>query len=170
MTTYVRMGRGGAGNHIPKEELQKQAPSPHLAEEVTAQTSASKRLSSANQLAQEEVASPPPGEYKHMGRGGAGNWFTPSDLVQRGTTSTPTADDDTTEVPAAQAGSTRQWAGRGGAGNFAGAGAQAQHIDAPRKEVEEIELQDRERERMQEDVRRDVDLKLVRPEGVHLGP
>lgn len=24
MSGYVRMGRGGAGNHIPKEELQKQ--------------------------------------------------------------------------------------------------------------------------------------------------
>jgi len=160
MTTYVRTGRGGAGNHIPKEELQKQA------EAVEAQTTASKRMSSANQLAQEEVSSPPPGEYKHMGRGGAGNWFTPAELEQHGTTATPADDDDTTEVPPPQTNSTRQWAGRGGAGNFAG--THVQHADVPPRKVEEIELQ--ERERLQEEVRRSVDQTLAKPQEAHLGP
>ena len=61
-----------------------------------------------------------------------------------------------------QTSSTRQWAGRGGAGNFAGA------QDALPKQTEEIELQ--ERERLQKEVRMSVDQELAKPQGVHLGP
>jgi len=91
--------------------------------------------------------------------------------MQHGTTATPADDDDTTEVPPPQASSTRQWAGRGGAGNFAGAGAHVQHADAPPRKVEEIELQERERERERlQEVRRSVDQSLAKPQEAHLGP
>lgn len=152
------MGRGGAGNHIPQEELLKQA------EDIEAQNKADKRLSTANQLAQEELVSPTPGEYKHMGRGGAGNWFQPSELNQNGTTATPEEDEDATEVPAAEKPSVRQWSGRGGAGNFAGNHQQLTNPNADElKKAEEIELQER-----LEEVRRSVDVALPKPPSAHL--
>ncbi|KAF8536923.1 hypothetical protein BDD12DRAFT_259989 [Trichophaea hybrida] len=166
MSGYVRMGRGGAGNHITKEELQKQAED--IEAQEAAANKANKRNSTANQLAQEELASPPPGEYKHSGRGGAGNFFVPAELVQRGTTSPILEDSDTTEIPPPNKPSIRQWAGRGGAGNFAGVNGNPQLFEP--QNIEEIELEERERtQQLQEEVRRTVDTSLPKPSSAHLG-
>ena len=113
---------------------------------------------------------------RSRGRGGAGNFFIPAELAERGTTSLAQDEDPTDDSVAGPAGAgtaatakpaPRQWLGRGGAGNFAGA-----HEDsgdaAPR--IEEFELQERERaQALQDQVRRCVDAQLPRPGLAHLG-
>lgn len=212
------MGRGGAGNHIPKEELQKQvsihpAPRP-LAQLLTRTrktrpktwkrrrqqrpTSTPRRLTSwprrnwhrRHQANTNTCLLPTPSALRYCtvfclaggadsersrGRGGAGNFFVPADLAERGTTlaqdEDPTDDSVAGLVGAGTAATAkpvpRQWLGRGGAGNFAGAyedGGDA----APR--IEEFELQERERaQALQDQVRRCVDAQLPRPGLAHLG-
>lgn len=101
------------------------------------------------------------------GRGGAGNFYVPSDLAQHGTTSPIPEDSDTTDIPPTNKPSIRQWAGRGGAGNFAGANGNPQ-LTEPQK-IEEIELEERERaQQLQEEVRRTVESSLPKPGSAHL--
>lgn len=72
--------------------------------------------------------------------------------------------EDTVDAPAAE--SIRQWAGRGGAGNFGGSADAA----AAAATAADTELVERERGRVvSEEVRRKVEAGLVRPGNVHLG-
>lgn len=102
------------------------------------------------------------------GIGGAGNWYTPASLKEgvftdttssHGTSTTP----DPTSVNPAHAGhyiEPRPWRGRGGAGNFA--------FEKP-AEPERIELEERQVTKVQEEVRREVEAGLQRPESAYLG-
>ncbi|KAG0128251.1 hypothetical protein HOY82DRAFT_39177 [Tuber indicum] len=172
---YVWTGRGGAGNMISKEELQKKE------EDLEAQQS--KATGSANQLAADEVAAPPPGEYKHIskppdppkltnppwiirGRGGAGNWFQPSELVAQGATITDTVSVTPTPEPVTEkqrSASLRPWRGRGGAGNFA---PDSEEVQAAEKE--ELERNKLQRQLEEADVRASVDSTLSKPSQAHL--
>ncbi|PWW73406.1 hypothetical protein C7212DRAFT_359734 [Tuber magnatum] len=155
---YVWTGRGGAGNMISKEELRKKE------EDLEAQQS--KATGSANQLATDQVAAPPSGEYKHMGRGGAGNWFQPSELAAQGATITDTASIAPTPEPATETQrpvSLRPWRGRGGAGNFAPDSEEAQVA-----EKEELKRNQRQQQLEEADVRASVDSTLSKPSQAHL--
>ncbi|KAI5804400.1 hypothetical protein EDC01DRAFT_627257 [Geopyxis carbonaria] len=152
MSGYVRMGRGGAGNMVPKEEVLKQD---HEDLEAQVQTSPKSPVSPANAIAEAKAQSPPPGEYKHMGRGGAGNWYTPSEDEPA-----PPPAPEEVEVEAEPV-THRQWTGRGGAGNFAPPAA------AP-AEPREFELKEQAK-RVKEEVRQSVDMVLERPGRAHLG-
>ncbi|CUS08531.1 unnamed protein product [Tuber aestivum] len=155
---YIRMGRGGAGNMISREEIQKKE------EDLEAQQS--EATGSANQLAADQAAAPPPGEYKHMGRGGAGNWFQPSELAAQGATITDTVSITPTPEPAIETQrpvSLRPWRGRGGAGNFAPDSEEAQAA-----EKEELERNQRQQQLEEADVRASVDSTLSKPSQAHL--
>lgn len=128
----------------------------------------------ANEVAEEQVAAHRSGdssEYKHMGRGGAGNWYTPSTLSKEGvfTDIAPSPGDSTTPDPTsvnpAHANhqlDPRPWRGRGGAGNFT--------LDKP-VEPEALELEERHAaQEVQKEVRREVEAGLKRPESAYLAP
>ncbi|KAF8470605.1 hypothetical protein BDZ91DRAFT_718508 [Kalaharituber pfeilii] len=160
---YVKTGRGGAGNIFTPEELQKKEPTDLEAQQ-------SQEL--ANEVAQQQVETAGTGdgsEYKHMGRGGAGNWFTPSVLSTTGVFTDSHSSDpsaaipDPTSVNPAHANrhiDPRPWLGRGGAGNFA--------YQKP-VEPERIELEERQAiQEIEEEVRKEVDEALRRPESAYL--
>jgi len=127
----------------------------------------------ANEVLEEQLAGQGSGDasdYKHMGRGGAGNWYTPTSLSKEGvfTDATPSPGASTTPDPTsvnpAHAGhfmEPRPWRGRGGAGNFA--------YEKP-VEPERIELEERQvAKQVQEEVRKEVEAGLQRPESAYLG-
>lgn len=103
--------------------------------------------------------------------GGAGNWYTPGTLSKEGvfTDITPppgaSTTPDPTSVNPAHANhqiDPRPWRGRGGAGNFT--------LDKP-VEPEALELEERHAaQEVQEEVRREVEVGLKRPESVYLAP
>ncbi|KAJ6259184.1 hypothetical protein Dda_6082 [Drechslerella dactyloides] len=118
--TYVRSGRGGAGNFAPKV-----APKPI---EVEMQSKSSKDLeaqtttdptSAADSTSAPSAATP---QYKTYARGGAGNWYEPAALKQSGTftseTASPTTATETPSSPTEVKRGSRVWQGRGGAGNW----------------------------------------------------
>ncbi|KAF8418860.1 hypothetical protein EV426DRAFT_709060 [Tirmania nivea] len=126
----------------------------------------------ANGVAEEQTAaqgSEDSTEYKHMGRGGAGNWYTPNKLSKEGvfTDITPShgasTTPDPTSVNPAHANhqiDPRPWRGRGGAGNFT--------LDKP-VELEALEMEERHAaQAVQEEVRRVVEAGLKKPESVYL--
>jgi len=148
---------------ISPEQLQQKAQ-----EDLEAQQS----TKLANEVLEEQLAaqgSGDPSDYKHMGRGGAGNWYTPTSLSKEGvfTDSAPprgaSITPDPTSVNPAHAGhymEPRPWRGRGGAGNFA--------YEKP-VEPERIELEERQITKLvQEEVRKEVEAGLKRPESAYL--
>lgn len=105
-----------------------------------------------------------------MGRGGAGNWYQPTELQKEGTFTTPS---DATAIPT---GSKPQvstpWhpenqelpvarSGRGGAGNFV--------WKSEEKDRKEREEEERRREVVSQSVERDVEAGLAKPPGALLG-
>ncbi|KAI5792490.1 hypothetical protein DFH27DRAFT_569121 [Peziza echinospora] len=158
MPAYIKTGRGGAGNMITPEELQRK--------EADVEAQQSEALS--NELAKEPVEGPPGDglEYKHMGRGGAGNWFTPAELKSTGTyTDTTVKCPNPTSLNPAPSSThidPRPWRGRGGAGNFA--------PDKP-LEPEQMELEERKvAEVIEAEVRQSVDLGLAKPGLAYISP
>jgi hypothetical protein len=115
-----------------------------------------------------------PSDYSHMGRGGAGNWFTPASLHKDGTftqsadsTALPTSSKpqistpwhpDGQELPVGRS-------GRGGAGNCMWTSS-----EEIRREKEGRELEDMKRKvEVSEGVEKDVEAQLSRPPGARLG-
>ncbi|KAL1600690.1 hypothetical protein SLS60_007078 [Paraconiothyrium brasiliense] len=151
-------GRGGAGNIIRAQEQSKKA-----VEDVEAQ-----RTPTADAAPPTSTTSSQ--SYAHTGRGGAGNWYQPSQLAKEGTFSTPS---DSTALPTtSKPNVSTPWhpenqqmpvarAGRGGAGNFVW------------KDEEEEKRQKEEREKLgekvSENVERDVEAVLAKPPGALLG-
>ncbi|KAF2139602.1 uncharacterized protein K452DRAFT_62745 [Aplosporella prunicola CBS 121167] len=177
-------GRGGAGNIGMGEEASRRA-----AEDTEA----------ANPVVVSPTATSPtttstPQEYAHMGRGGAGNYYSPATLAQTGATtdttahSTPTAEPPlkdlssstspnisssgtTTTTPPTSASASRPETplartGRGGAGNFVWGGGSE-------RSAERVRAQHEERKRREEEVRAsvqaDVERGLPRPGRAFLG-
>ncbi|KAF9690998.1 hypothetical protein EKO04_010999 [Ascochyta lentis] len=111
-------GRGGAGNIAQAAATSKQA-----AEDIEAANPPATTPSAPTETAQTAAQ-----EYAHMGRGGAGNWFQPSNLSKEGTFSQ--ASSDATAAPASvERNVSKPWTpegqelpvarqGRGGAGNM----------------------------------------------------
>ncbi|KAF3918445.1 hypothetical protein ABW21_db0202126 [Orbilia brochopaga] len=113
--TYVRSGRGGAGNFAPKV-----APKPL---EVEMQNKNSKDLEAQAvtdpAIAADNSASPTTTpQYKTYARGGAGNWYEPAALKQTGTFTSDNVATDVTSTPTEHKRESRVWQGRGGAGNW----------------------------------------------------
>ncbi|RDW71108.1 hypothetical protein BP5796_04882 [Coleophoma crateriformis] len=78
MDVYKKVGRGGAGNFYSKKDIE-DVKGKGKADDVEAQSPTSTRA-----LAAAIAASQPPPEYQHTGRGGAGNWIQPTELVTQG--------------------------------------------------------------------------------------
>ena len=105
-----------------------------------------------------------------MGRGGAGNWYQPSELQKEGVFTQPS---DSTAIPtSSKPHVSTPWhpegqempvarSGRGGAGNFVW-----KSEEQAKKEREEEE---RRREVVREGVERDVEAGLAKPPGAVLG-
>ncbi|KAF1958383.1 hypothetical protein CC80DRAFT_442327, partial [Byssothecium circinans] len=159
-------GRGGAGNILRAREQSQKA-----TEDVEAnQLPTSSTAHPATSTPTNPLPSNADQDYAHTGRGGAGNWYQPSELSKTGTftsaadtTSLPTSEKpqistpwhpEAQEMPVAKA-------GRGGAGNFVwGSGEEAEK----RREEER-----RVREEVGGRVARDVEAGLAKPPGALLG-
>ncbi|KAI9891100.1 MAG: hypothetical protein M1814_003299 [Vezdaea aestivalis] len=110
---YRKVGRGGAGNFYTKSDIAKQEA--RLSADVEAQTAP---LTSSETM--QSVAATPSSQnaYAHMGRGGAGNFYSPKDLPVKGEFSGQV---DGTAPSVGQVEVTRGYVGRGGAGNYTSA-------------------------------------------------
>ncbi|KIW01072.1 uncharacterized protein PV09_07363 [Verruconis gallopava] len=131
-------GRGGAGNieaanqkQIDDLEAQRSRGEPRPVE--PAESSKSSSIASPANLNQ---------EYAHMGRGGAGNWYSPKDLSQTGKfdTSPEQLSSESRSIDK-DATSESRHRGRGGAGNFIWSSEEETNVEKRRKEVE-IELKE----------------------------
>lgn len=108
--------------------------------------------------------------YAHTGRGGAGNWYQPSQLAKEGTFSSPS---DSTALPTANKPNvSAPWhpdsqqmpvarAGRGGAGNFI--------WKDPEEEKLKAEEQEKKKEDVSVEVEREVEAGLAKPGAALLG-
>jgi hypothetical protein len=112
------------------------------------------------------TATAPSQGYAHLGRGGAGNWYNPSDLVQKGTFSgAGTFTEGTAPATASPkpSQSRQMMGGRGGAGNFHG-GAD----DADRERLE-AERAAEAQQKLQESIKADVEKGLAPPQKAYMG-
>lgn len=111
-----------------------------------------------------------PSDYAHMGRGGAGNWYQPSELDKDGTFTEPS--DSTTVPTTSKPQVSTPWhpdnqelpvarAGRGGAGNFVWRDGEKER--AKKQEEEKV------REKVSEGVEKDVEAGLAKPGAAVLG-
>ncbi|EGX53373.1 hypothetical protein AOL_s00006g239 [Orbilia oligospora ATCC 24927] len=109
--TYVRSGRGGAGNFAPKVAKPLEVEMQSKPVDLEAQQP-SDPADATSVIDGPATAAP---QYKTYARGGAGNWYEPAALKETGTfNSNPAATEDTS----AEKRSSRVWQGRGGAGNW----------------------------------------------------
>jgi GTPase involved in cell partitioning and DNA repair len=109
-----------------------------------------------------------PSDYAHMGRGGAGNWYQPTELQKEGTfsqapdsTVMPTSSKPQISTPWHPEGQEMPVArlGRGGAGNFFWTSD-----EQVRKEMEERELDEqKKKESVSQEIERNVEAVLARP-------
>ncbi|MCJ1365142.1 hypothetical protein MMC16_004262 [Acarospora aff. strigata] len=188
---YQKVGRGGAGNYYSQQDIQSATKS---AEDIEAQ---SQTVTSTGPRA--EVLAPPPQEYAHSGRGGAGNFYSPATLHATGTfaisvpgsSTAPTVagpsvgpvPEDSMASPTATATATSpaltstQQSTSAGAPTYYGRGGagnfnlnRSTGVADREKEEEGRKEREKERGRIEEMVRRDVDRGLRRPEGVYLRP
>lgn len=105
-----------------------------------------------------------------MGRGGAGNWYQPTELQKEGTFTQPS---DSTAVPTSSKPQvSTPWhpegqempvarSGRGGAGNFV--------WKSQEQEKKQMEDEEKKKEVVREVVERDVEAGLAKPPGALLG-
>ncbi|KAF2637205.1 hypothetical protein P280DRAFT_472382 [Massarina eburnea CBS 473.64] len=156
-------GRGGAGNILRAREQSKTT-----AEDI--ETNRSPASSEAPPATSSPLPTNSNQEYAHTGRGGAGNWYQPSELSKTGTFSSPS---DTTTLPTADKPQiSTPWhpenqemplakAGRGGAGNFiwgSGEGEEEKKKEDEKKVKEEVGKK----------VEMDVEAGLAKPPGAFL--
>ncbi|KAL5116886.1 hypothetical protein ACEQ8H_005238 [Pleosporales sp. CAS-2024a] len=113
-------------------------------------------------------------DYAHMGRGGSGNWYQPTQLQKEGTftqtsdsTAIPTSSKPQVSTPWHPEGQEMPIArsGRGGAGNFVW-----KSDEQARKELEGRELDEmKKKESVSQEVERDVTAVLAKPGAARLG-
>ncbi|PQE05435.1 hypothetical protein CJF31_00010943 [Rutstroemia sp. NJR-2017a BVV2] len=133
----MKVGRGGAGNFYSKQDIDNATKS--SAADLEAQSLPLSKQPTATTAAAVAASQPP--EYQHTGRGGAGNYITPSTLSSAGLTQTTTSHTDSTVNPApgpAQRSSVVYKGGRGGVGNY-------EFLEGER-ESERMEEEERQRE------------------------
>ncbi|CAN9225272.1 hypothetical protein CC77DRAFT_1017879 [Alternaria alternata] len=113
-------GRGGAGNYYAAQEQSKKAVEDVEANRSTTDT---QPIHSSTPVQPSNSSQ----DYAHMGRGGAGNWYQPTELQKEGTftqavdaTAIPTSSKPQISTPWHPEGQEMPVArsGRGGAGNF----------------------------------------------------
>ncbi|EMD60529.1 hypothetical protein GGP41_000845 [Bipolaris sorokiniana] len=157
-------GRGGAGNYYAAKEESKKA-----AEDIEANHAGSSvaPASRSPSTAQPSNASQ---SYAHMGRGGAGNWYQPTELQKDGTFTQP---GDSTAIPTSPTPQvSTPWhpegqelpiarSGRGGAGNFV--------WKSEEEGKKEREVEDATKEGLREQAERSVEAELAKPPGALLG-
>ncbi|KAF1936701.1 hypothetical protein EJ02DRAFT_76229 [Clathrospora elynae] len=165
-------GRGGAGNFYAAQEESKKAAEVGAPNDIEANRSSSSTAAAAPPSRSPAPAQTPntPQDYAHMGRGGAGNWYQPTELQNEGTFTQPA---DSTAIPtSAKPQVSTPWhpesqelpvarSGRGGAGNFVW-----KSEDQARKEREEEEQR---KESVREGVEKSVEAGLAKPPGALLG-
>ncbi|KAF2001736.1 hypothetical protein P154DRAFT_619105 [Amniculicola lignicola CBS 123094] len=160
-------GRGGAGNIVSPEQVKE-------IEQKIEDLEANRPLASSSIPPALSPTSPtstaPPTDYAHMGRGGAGNWYQPTELEKKGSFAQPA---DSTAMPTSQKPQiSTPWhpdtqempvgrAGRGGAGNFVWKDAEKERL---KREEEEKRI-----ERVREGVEKDVEMGLQKPGAARLG-
>ncbi|OAK99216.1 hypothetical protein IQ06DRAFT_336813 [Phaeosphaeriaceae sp. SRC1lsM3a] len=156
-------GRGGAGNILQAKEDSKK-----IVEDVEA------NRASAPIAQPSQPTSQQPSDYAHMGRGGAGNWYQPTELQKDGTFTQPA---DSTAIPTSSKPQiSTPWhpegqelpvarAGRGGAGNFVWKSEEQVRREREGRELDEL----KKKENVQREVERDVEAVLARPGAARLG-
>ncbi|KAH6687145.1 hypothetical protein F5X68DRAFT_275736 [Plectosphaerella plurivora] len=140
---YRRVGRGGAGNYLSKETVDKaeaQADNLDLEKQSTNATAA---------------AVPHKDQYARAGRGGAGNFVDPATLPNA-QQQEEAADRTKTAVNASIARTNKGYSGRGGAGNWT-------NVVPGEEDTANIDGQEELQRRVVEDVERG----LARPDKVH---
>ncbi|PSN68021.1 hypothetical protein BS50DRAFT_572995 [Corynespora cassiicola Philippines] len=158
-------GRGGAGNIVSDEQVKEQ--SRKVADDLEANrslaSSAAPPLTSTSSQTQAQ-------EYAHTGRGGAGNWYQPSELEKAGSFSQPA---DSTAIPTSSRPQiSTPWhpegqelpvarAGRGGAGNFVWRDES--------KEQASREAEEKVKDKVRGEAERDVEAGLQKPGAALLG-
>ncbi|EWC48332.1 hypothetical protein DRE_02101 [Drechslerella stenobrocha 248] len=169
--TYVRSGRGGAGNFAPKAE-----PKPLEVEMQNKEAENSAKDLEAQAVGAVNAADPAAAstapQFKTYARGGAGNWYEPAALKQTGTftptTGAAVSTDEITGQPTEESKrSSRVWQGRGGAGNWE-ADQQLKAEEAKRRSLhvkgdEEPALAD-----VKEEVRVDTEKEIKPPQSAHV--
>ncbi|KAK6544462.1 hypothetical protein TWF694_001157 [Orbilia ellipsospora] len=169
--TYVRSGRGGAGNFAPKA-----APKP-----VEVEMKSNTDLQNIDLEAQKPTdpadatsvvdapGSTPAPQYKTYARGGAGNWYEPAALKQTGTfTSGNTVTEvvaTSDNVVASEKRSSRVWQGRGGAGNWE---ADQQIKEEIRRKSQVAQLDDETRAALREEARIEAEKEIQFPKSAHV--
>ncbi|KAL8863638.1 MAG: hypothetical protein Q9178_000321 [Gyalolechia marmorata] len=140
--TYLKVGRGGAGNYYSRQDIQQV----QNQVDIEAQTKTAGELRAAD--AKER-------EYVHSGRGGAGNYSSASDAAERKRSVDMTPSTRERTVPEGG------FYGRGGAGNLRGSDGD------PSGEDIEMTATVRQKEAYEEAVQ-DVEKGLRAPEKAHL--
>ncbi|RPA79482.1 hypothetical protein BJ508DRAFT_328375 [Ascobolus immersus RN42] len=143
MSNYIRSGRGGAGNMLTQKELEEREK--QIQKDLEAQGAPVNDQEYMDSLSRQKTKADTEAgwnDYRHKGRGGAGNYFVPSELSETGTFSHDTAASATelgSSVPTSgEMATQRPWRGRGGAGNWA---ADEEHVVAQQhgKDVKDVE-------------------------------
>ncbi|KAI4630742.1 hypothetical protein J4E80_001680 [Alternaria sp. BMP 0032] len=158
-------GRGGAGNYYAAQEQSKK-----VAEDVEANRSSTTAAAQPSRDPPQVQPSNASQDYAHMGRGGAGNWYQPTELQKEGTftqaadaTAIPTSSKPQISTPWHPEGQELPVArsGRGGAGNFVWKS----------EEQTKRQVQDEEKriEGLRNEVERSVEAGLAKPPGALLG-
>ncbi|KAF2718306.1 hypothetical protein K431DRAFT_306207 [Polychaeton citri CBS 116435] len=160
-------GRGGAGNIQAFAEQQPQ-PSSQKSSEVDLEANRQPTTPTA-EPSQSYSEQQQQKEYAHTGRGGAGNWYSPRELSEKGNfhdsnlhTAAGRSASGSSLSAAGDAGSARPL-GRGGAGNYYGYGADSEVRASLRRREEEAK-----RERLYEDIERGVEETLAMPQRARL--
>ncbi|EPS41878.1 hypothetical protein H072_4170 [Dactylellina haptotyla CBS 200.50] len=166
--TYVRSGRGGAGNFAPKA-----APKP-----VEVEMKTNTELQNVDLEAQKPTdpadatsvldapGSTPAPQYKTYARGGAGNWYEPATLKQTGTFENSSSEN--VAATGAEKRSSRIWQGRGGAGNWE---ADQQIQEEIKRKSQMLNLDEESRAALRdikEEVRVEVEKEIKPPQSAHV--
>ncbi|KAH6668037.1 hypothetical protein B0J14DRAFT_177051 [Halenospora varia] len=172
---YRRAGRGGAGNFWSQEDVKNVEKN----ESADVESQKSPTTESDLQRTQTALSTRETSEYAHIGRGGAGNYTTPSAIPLAPSSSNPpsiptrtsstqsTLPNSSIPRPVAQAPEQPAFrGGRGGAGNFLwGNGAEEEERVKGLREAEEREREEEVRKRVMES----VEGGLQRPPGAVVG-
>jgi len=100
--SYTKLGRGGAGNFYSKKDIASVFSLLHLHPSKTPNNHQPDLEAQIQDLTRTPTTSNPP-EYQHTGRGGAGNFVAPGELLSQGltqtqSTATPADEEDLTPI------------------------------------------------------------------------
>ncbi|KAF3926299.1 hypothetical protein ABW20_dc0110714 [Dactylellina cionopaga] len=167
--TYVRSGRGGAGNFAPKAVAKPIEVEMKSTVDLEAQNPSDP--ADATSIVDGPAATTP--QYKTYARGGAGNWYEPATLKQTGIfssggTNTATGNPVTADASAtSDKRSSRVWQGRGGAGNWEA----DQQLQEESKRKSMLTMTDKDAliiEEIKQEARREAEKEIKPPQSAHV--